>query len=165
MKPHDALQRLQKLTGQWMLTGRSLHADEDDISGTATFEWILGGFYLLYRSQMNMQSQGFDIQSWAIIGYDPDTDLFPELVYTNMGSAPLSYTWQIKGDEATHWTEGSKYTGRFSEDGTILDGGWRADGVETTVANTYDATMTKVAGQDHISPLDQVLTNIKEEDQ
>lgn len=144
--PHEALQRLEKLIGQWELTGRSLHSKEDDISGSATFEWILDGFYLLHKSTMIMQSQDFKIQSRAIIGYDPETDTFPELVYTNMGSTPLSYAWQIKGNEVTHWTDGSKYTGEFSDNGNILDGGWRADGVETTAANTYDATMTKIAG-------------------
>jgi hypothetical protein len=61
-----------------------------------------------------------------------------------MNSTPLSYIWQIKGNKVTHWTTGSKYTGKFSDDGKILDGGWRADGVEVNAGNTYDATMIKI---------------------
>lgn len=142
MKPHQALKRLEKLIGKWTLTGRSLNAKEDDIKGSASFEWILDGFFILHKGEM--QADNFKIQSWAIIGYDSETDTFPEVVYGNMSSLSLTYAWQIKGNEVTHWTTGSKYTGKFSDEGKILDGGWRADGAEISPDNTYDATMYKV---------------------
>ena len=49
----------------------------------------------------------------------------------------------MQGDTVTHWTKGSKYTGRFSEDGTILAGGWRPD-EDGSDDVTYDAIMTRV---------------------
>ncbi|MEP6713215.1 MAG: DUF1579 family protein [Ferruginibacter sp.] len=142
MKQPQALKRLEKLIGKWTISGRSLNAKEDDIKGTATFEWILDGFFLLNKGEM--QTGDIKIQSWSIIGYDSETDTFPEMVYGNMGSVALSYHWQIKGNEVTHWTKGSKYTGKFSKGGKLLDGGWRADGAKISPVNTYDATMHKI---------------------
>lgn len=142
MQPDKALRRLEKLVGEWTLIGRSLQATEDDITGITSFEWILDGFFLLHRGMI--QAGDIKIPSLAIIGYDPETDTFPEFVYGNMGSLPLSYGWQINGDDITHWTNGSKYTGKFIADGKIVAGGWRADGAEMTPANTYEATMYKV---------------------
>jgi hypothetical protein len=54
----------------------------------------------------------------------------------------------VQGDTVTHWTEGSKYTGTFKEDGTILAGGWRPEGGEAAnPGNAYDATMLRVEGE------------------
>ena len=142
MEPQQALKRLEKLIGEWTISGRSLHATEDNIKGTATFEWILDGFFLLQTGEM--QTGDTTIKNWSIIGYDPETDTFPETVYGNTDSLPLSYGWQIQDNEVTHWTAGSKYTGQFSSDGKVLDGSWRADGAEVSPANTYDATMRKL---------------------
>lgn len=142
MEPNSALKRLEKLVGTWELVGRTFDSKEDNIKGQVTIEWILDGFFLLQKGTMEMTDM--KIQSWAIIGYDEKTDTFPEYVYESMGSKPLSYTWNIKGNNVTHWTKGAKYTGTFSEDGKILKGSWKAEGTEKTAANTYDATMIKV---------------------
>jgi len=40
-------------------------------------------------------------------------------------SPPLEYEWEINGDVVLHRDEGSTYTGKFSQDGKVLDGGWR----------------------------------------
>ena len=61
-----------------------------------------------------------------------------------MGGVPLPYWWDVQGDIVTHWTEGSKYTGTFSEDGKILSGGWRPEGDKESPGNAYDATMIRV---------------------
>jgi hypothetical protein len=70
------------------------------------------------------------------------------LVYSSMAGVPAPYQWAVQGDIVTHWTEGSKYTGTFSEDGTILSGGWRPEeGKESPENVGYDATMTRVDGE------------------
>jgi hypothetical protein len=56
-----------------------------------------------------------------------------------------AYFWDVQGDVVTHWTEGSKYTRQFSEDGNLLVGGCRpTKGEAQEPGNTYDATMTRV---------------------
>jgi hypothetical protein len=88
---------------------------------------------------------GFTGQSLEILSYDPETDTFASMVYSSMDGAPMGYAWDVRGDVVTHWTKGAKYTGRFSEDGRVLIGGWRPDeGVESHAGNHYDATMTRV---------------------
>ncbi|MGE5334425.1 MAG: DUF1579 family protein [Nitrososphaerota archaeon] len=141
-RPDPALKRLQKLVGTWELKGRTLDATEDTISGRVTIEWLPGGFFLQMRG--TIESMGFALESLEILRYDPSTNTFPALVYSSMNGVPLQYWWDVQGDVVTHWTEGANYTGRFSDDGNILSGGWRPDeGHEATAGNTYDADMIR----------------------
>ena len=95
-----------------------------------------------------MDFLGVKIQSLEIVGYDPETQVFFSYVSYNMGGVPLRYQWDVQGDIVTHWTQGSKYTGTFVEDGTILSGGWRPEeGKEDPENAAYDATMVRVDGQ------------------
>lgn len=88
---------------------------------------------------------GFRVQSLGVVDYDPTAKTFPSYVFSNMGEIPARYFWGVVADVVKHWTEGSKFTGRFSKDGSVLSGDWRADaGVESTLENSYDATMTRV---------------------
>ena len=57
----------------------------------------------------------------------------------------MKYYWVIKDNTVTHWTEGAKYAGQFSDDDKTLSGGWRPQtGSEDSLENTYDAVMTRV---------------------
>ena len=142
-KPSPTLKRLERLVGTWELSGRTLGAAEDNIRGRITIQWLPGGFFLEQRGEIEVG--GFKVQSLEIVGYDSATDTFPAYVYSNLGESHMLYHWDVQGDVVTHWTSGSKYTGSFNEDGTILAGGWRPDaGVEQNDGNTYDATMTRV---------------------
>jgi hypothetical protein len=87
----------------------------------------------------------FKTRSLEIIGYDSLTRTFPSYVYSDLGGVPLEYHWDVRGDVVKHWTDGSSYTGRFSEDGKRLSGGWRPKkGKKRTPGNTYDATMFRI---------------------
>jgi hypothetical protein len=142
--PHPALKRLEPLIGTWKLTGRTLDATEDNITGRVTIEWLPGGFCMLQHGEISMPSAGMQVHALEILGYDPETDSFPSTVYSDMGGQPAVYHWQVRGRTVTHWTQGSKYTGTFSEDGNTLSGGWRPEGEAATPGNAYDATMTRV---------------------
>lgn len=142
--PHHALQRLQRLVGTWSMTGRTFGGAADDVIGRTTIEWLPGGFFLLLHGEIDFM--GHHAHSLEVVGYDPAADNFPATVYSSMDGAPAAYFWDVQGDEVTHWTAGSKYTGRFSADGSTLAGGWRPDlGVEQTPENTYDAVMRRIA--------------------
>jgi hypothetical protein len=142
-KPHPALKRLERLLGTWNLKGRTLDSQDDNIRGQVTIEWLPGGFFLQQRGEMELM--GFKGQSLEIVGYDPATNIFPSTVYSSMDGIPLPYYWDIQGNVVTHWTEGAKYTGTFSDDGNMLSGGWRPDKEdEATAGNAYDAVMIRV---------------------
>ena len=126
------------------MTGRTLGAAADDVFGRTTIEWLPGGFFLLLHGEIDFM--GHHAHSLEVVGYDPAAGNFPATVYSSMDGAPAVYFWYVQGDEVAHWTAGSKYTGRFSADGTTLIGGWRPDfGIEQTPENTYDAIMRRVA--------------------
>ncbi len=143
-RPDPALKRLEPLVGTWRITGRTLDSKEDNISGTVTIEWLPGMSFLQQRGEM--QFMGATIQSLEIVGYDPSTNAFPSHVYSNMGEMAAAYHWDVQGTRVTHWNEGSKYTGTFNADGSILSGGWRPlAGKEGPDNLGYDATMVKVS--------------------
>lgn len=143
LQPDPALRRLDVLVGKWGLRGRTLDTAEDNITGWVNFEWLPGGFFLQATGEIVFL--GTNVQSLEILGYDPEPQIFPANVYSNMDGKVVQYYWDIQGDTVTHWTEGSKYTGRLSEDGNTLSGGWRPqEGTEGSPESTYDAVMTRV---------------------
>lgn len=145
VKPDPALKRLEPLVGAWTITGRTLDSDEDNLSGRVSIAWLPGGFFLEMRGEMDFM--GFKAYSLEVVGYDPAAQTFPAAVYSNMDGGPRAYGWDVQGSTVTHWTEGSKYTGTFSEDGSVLTGGWRPDeGKEGPDNPAYDATMIRLDG-------------------
>jgi hypothetical protein len=58
--PDPALQRLGRFLGTWEVKGRTLGAEEDDVSGRLTFEWLPGGFFLQQRVQIDFM--GLDVE-------------------------------------------------------------------------------------------------------
>jgi hypothetical protein len=42
-RPDPALKRLERFVGTWNVTGRTLDAEQDNVSGRFTVEWLPGG--------------------------------------------------------------------------------------------------------------------------
>ena len=57
--PDPALRRLDRFVGTWDVRGRTLDAEEDNVSGRLAFEWLTGGFFLQQRVHLNFM--GVDI--------------------------------------------------------------------------------------------------------
>jgi Protein of unknown function (DUF1579) len=143
--PHPALRRLDPLIGTWRLAGRTLDSAEDNMTGIVTIEWLPGGFFMVQRGEIHFPAQGMNVQSLEVLAYDPESDTFPSMVYSNLDGAPASYQWDVRGTTVTHWTRGSKYIGTLSEDGKVLTGGWRPADEQEAQGFAYDATMTRVS--------------------
>ena len=137
------MKRLARLVGVWKIEGRTLDSKLDKIRGRVSIGWLPGGFFMLQRGEIRLG--GFRARSLEIIGYDPRTKTFPSYVYSDLSGVPSRYHWDVRGNVVKHWTEGAMYTGRFSEDGSRLSGGWRAArGKKRTPGNTYNATMFRI---------------------
>src|SRR5262249_45705931 len=67
-KPKPALKRLDRLVGTWRMSGHPVGATEDSITGTTTFAWLDGGFFLV--QDMSMDYDGKPITSHELIGFD-----------------------------------------------------------------------------------------------
>ncbi len=140
--PNPALKRLEPLVGTWNMTGRTLDAKTDNITGWNTFEWLPGGFFMSSRGEINFN--GTFISSLEIIGYDAASDTFPSTVYSNLDGTPAAYAWNVQGNIVTHSDPTSKYTGTLSADGNTLSGGWRLNpGEKAQEGSNYDAVMTR----------------------
>jgi hypothetical protein len=126
--PDPALRRLDRFVGTWDVRGRTLDAEEDNVSGRLAFEWLTGGFFLQQRVQLNFM--GLDIAALEVIGYDPATGRFPSTVFASMIGVPIPYEYDVEGDRVTIRTElagGATFTGTWAEDGSSMSGGWRPD--------------------------------------
>ena len=93
IKPDPALKRLKVLVGKWDLKGRTLDTAEDNITGWVNFEWLPGDFFLQANSEIDFM--GTKIQSLEILGYDPETRIFPANVYSNIDGKVAQYYWDI----------------------------------------------------------------------
>lgn len=145
--PSPELKRLERFVGTWSLKGRTLDADQDNVFGTTTFEWLPGGFFLQQRIELDFM--GMEVRGLEVIGYDPSTGRFPSTVYSSLVGVPIPYEYDIQNDHVTIRTElagGATFTGIWSEDGSTGSGGWRPDeGKEGPGNVAYDVTATRVS--------------------
>jgi hypothetical protein len=143
-QPDPALRRLDRYVGTWALKGRTLDSQVDNVSGTTTFEWLPGGFFLQQHITLNFA--GYEIDGLELIGYDPATGTFPSTVFANTFGTPIPYRWEVEGDVLKITTEmlGATFRGKWSKDGTSFSGGWRPDPGREGPGNTpYDVWGTR----------------------
>jgi len=146
-RPDAALKRLDKFIGTWDMRGRTLNSKEDNVVGRATFEWLPGGFFLQQRIELNFI--GMELHSVELIGYNPQTQSFSSLVYSNMSPMPLPYKWDVQDDTLTisvaYGPMDATFKGKFSKDGQSFSGGWRPNpGADETVNVPYDLAGTRL---------------------
>lgn len=145
-KPDPALVRLEVFVGTWSIRGRTLDSKVANVSARTTFEWLPGRFFL--KQSFDADFMGMKIQSLELIGYDPASDTFPSLVYSNLAGVPIPYRYDVKGRDVTITTDiagGAKMTGRISEDGNTFSGGWRPNpGKEGPGNVAYDFVGTRI---------------------
>jgi hypothetical protein len=135
LKPNSDLKSLEKLIGTWRLGG--------DTSGTVTYEWMEGGFFLLQRFDMQLFGNKITgnevIGHWKPFGEEPDKEIRSR-AYDNAGNT-LDYVYEMKDDVLTIWggEKGSPsyFKGVFSKDGNTNSGEWVYPG------GGYKSTMTK----------------------
>src|SRR5262245_61931794 len=145
-KPDPALHRLDPLVGTWQMKGRPVGATRDSITGTSTYRWLPGGFFL--QQQMSMNYDGKQIESQELIGYDPETKAFTSQVYSNMAPDPWPYQWDVRDGDWTisieHGPMNAKFKGHI--DGDTFKGGWRPrPGADEAINTPYDIEGTRVS--------------------
>jgi Protein of unknown function (DUF1579) len=153
--PNPALKRLDRLVGVWRMKGRPLGAGEDSITGIATFKWLhkeddaATGFYL--QQDMELDYAGMPIHSHELIGFNPKTQAFASLVFSNMASEPWPYEWDVQGDTWTiairHEPMNAAFKAEFSADGNSFAGGWRpGPGADEKINAPYDVRGERIDG-------------------
>lgn len=131
------LYQFDRLVGRWRITGEA--------DGEVEYKWMEGGHFLV--QQVDFQRPRGRIKGVEIIRYlrpfggERSRDIKSRW-YDDEGNT-LDYVYEIQADTLTIWggERGSPahYTGRFSDDGNTLSGGWVYPG-----GGGYSTTATKI---------------------
>jgi hypothetical protein len=98
--PSPQVRRLGALVGRWRSEGHIVGDPPVPITGTDTYEWLPGGFFLVHDVDVMIGQQ--QVQALELIGeYDPTTDSFTARAYDNQGNVTLM---RARVDEQGVWT-------------------------------------------------------------
>ena len=81
--PHPDLIKLRLLEGSWNITGTNAQKDSGCITGSETFEWMEGAFFLIRK--WDTKQNGIRSTGMSIIGHCPFTNTFYATTYDNTG--------------------------------------------------------------------------------
>jgi hypothetical protein len=123
------IEQLEPFLGEW--------TTEADIPGTAdvearsVFEWILGGQFLLERSEVAHPAAPDGV---CIVGVKSDGDGFTQHYFDDRGIARIyemkfeNGLWELLRvtPDFTPLSFSQRYTGRFSDDGKTIEGRWES---------------------------------------
>jgi Protein of unknown function (DUF1579) len=88
--PSPELQRLGALVGRWRSQGHIVGDSPVPITGTGSYQWLPGGFFLVHHVDVMVGDQ--PVQALELIGeYDPATDSFTARAY-NLGNITIMQT-------------------------------------------------------------------------
>jgi len=117
-----------------------------EVSGTVTFEWMEGGFFLIQH--VDLEQYGQRIKGIEIIGHERPFGAEPSeeiksRFYSNTGDT-LDYVYELEGDTLTIWggEKGSPAYAKseLSEDANTGSGEWVYPG-----GGGYRFTMTRAS--------------------
>jgi hypothetical protein len=136
-----ALDRLNPLIGEW-----SMHTSLGPAVGRASFEWALGGQYLLERTGVPDAPEAPD--GLAIIGVDQQGS-YLQHYYDSRGVTRLysmtfeDGTWTLLRDKPdfTPLEFAQRYVGQLGPDGDTIDGRWEISDDGTTWRVDFTLTL------------------------
>ena len=120
-------ERLAALIGRWKTDGWTKETSEAPavkIDAVDTYEWPPGGFGLLHVIDARMGDE--KVEGAEIIGYDPDRRKYVTQYVGNEGSTAYeaSLTEESEGLIWKMRSTATRFTGQFSEDGSLITGHW-----------------------------------------
>ncbi len=131
------LQDLEKLVGTWELSG--------DTSGTVTYQWLDGGYFLIQKVTMSLFGRAVNVTEiighLRLFGESPSLDIHSRAFDANGNT--FDYVYELDQDTLFIWggQKGSPayFKGIFSPDGNQCVGGWTYPG------GGYLSTMTRIS--------------------
>jgi hypothetical protein len=118
-------------------------------AGRSTFEWILGGQFLMQRTGFSVPGPPDGV---SIVGADADGEGFTQHYFDSRGIARVyamtfdGAVWKLQRD-APDFTElpfHQRYTGTFSDDTRMIDGQWERSDDGVTWDHDFALTYRKV---------------------
>ena len=142
--PNPALNGLGQLAGQWITASTHPGVPNKVLAGKASFEWIEGGAFLRWYSEVD--EEGFPV-GISIFGSDDATGaLF--MLFFDERKVSRKYTVSVEGNLVRWWRHVPGFSQRYSwtitDDGnTILGKGELSEDGETW-GKDLDQTFTRV---------------------
>jgi hypothetical protein len=139
-------ERLQVLIGRWVTNGwtrATPEAPSARIDAVDTYEWLPGEFALLHRVDAKVGDE--KVEGAEIIGYDPGRGTYVTQYFGSDG--PTAYEASLTDEEGNVvWrmrSEATRFTGTFSDDGTIITGHWELLDDDSAWQPWMDITLSK----------------------
>lgn len=112
--PHPDLMKISALEGHWNITGTNTQKESGCITGSETFEWMDGAFFLIRK--WDSKQNGIRSTGMSIIGHCPFTNTFYATTYDNTG---YKRHYKLFVDEMVFTFEGERERIVL----TLIDGG------------------------------------------
>jgi hypothetical protein len=141
-KPAPELKSLEVLVGKWRNDLEFKNNPENKGTGSITYEWLDGGFFLTHRFDQTFTKEG-PHRGISIIGYDEESQSCLSHFFDNQGNS-REYRTSIQNGIFKFTGQWERYTGEFSEDKNTITGTWEysEDGVNWQYL--CDATQTRL---------------------
>lgn len=132
---------LKPFVGKWHTSGiMKSGKDTLKISGTDTYEWLPGNYFLLHKVAVQI---GEEInESLEIIGYDALTETYPMQYFDHKGNTGTMLASYLDG----HWTflgDTLRFTGKFSKSNNVLSGIWEQKNEEGEWVHFMDISLER----------------------
>jgi hypothetical protein len=126
---HPAFAHLASLVGEWEIEATHQALPGADIRGRATFEWLEGGFFLIWRAHYDHTEIPDSI---AILSCDDTGDLRDSsgdcaFHYFDQRGVTRLYHFSAEAGVWRYWRDAPDFSQRFA--GTFSPDGWTVDGV------------------------------------
>jgi hypothetical protein len=150
----NAPERLAAFIGEWTMAvdlpgAPPMDEQTGDAGARVTFEWMPGEKFLVERWEVPVPEAPDGI---AIIGFDEGRDTYLQHYFDSRGVARIyemgleDGVWTLTREKPDFspldFTQ--RYSGKFSEDGTTIEGAWEICHDGKTWEHDFDLTYTKV---------------------
>jgi hypothetical protein len=122
MTKAEDYKQLNKFVGKWDTTGRVLSTDktpEVEITGTDTYEWLPGEFFLLHEADVHMGTERN--QTLEVIGFSQRPGEYTMQYYDSKGDSGKMIA-SVQNDSWTFYN--LRFTGGFKTDNHEFSGVW-----------------------------------------
>lgn len=145
--PAPETKHLEVLVGRWNSEGQTVPGPSEPairITGTDTYEWLAGGFFLVHHVDVRRGDE--QVQVLELIGpYDPVDHSFPMRSFDNQGNF-ATMTARVRDDGVWTFTGGSqRATLTIGEDGATMTARWERSGDGSNWLHWMDMQFTKAS--------------------
>jgi hypothetical protein len=137
-------QPLAPLIGEWSMKADFPSIPDTGVRGRVAFEWLPGEQFVVERWEVPVPEAPDGI---AIIGFDEERGNFRQHYFDSRGVHRV-YEMSLEDGEWKLWRDApgfsQRFTGRFSEDGSRIDGAWEQSADGSTWEHDFDLTYTRV---------------------